>query len=510
MPGRLDRLDAFPARITLILSWLFVGSAAAFATQDAAATATPSANLAALTLVAVGLLLGAAGLAALAIAVIYRGSAGPTITPFGLFALLYGIRIVLTTPFIAPPAGGPRRSVTFLVASITYFLPVFGLLYAERIRGRGWLSLLRRSWQTSLVLAIAFVIWDVSTGTPWRSLFVYRPFIILTMIVLLPHVLFWGQKDPVESTVRTIGTAIFVVTVLHDNLIAFLPWRTPLEVYGISAFILSLGVVTARRFFEDQRELAAVEREIATGRAIQTAILPRALPSLPATRIAVRYVPAASVAGDLYGFTAIDNRRLGVLIADVAGHGVPAALIASMTTVAFNSQRPYAADPGRTLGEINRVLCPHLEARFVTAAYVFIDMERHTLSYSLAGHPPPLMWRASSGKLVELTEGASVLGFFPELTFPTREVAFNEGDRLVLYTDGLTDVTNRSGEWFGDRELRDFVERSIALPPEAFLDALVAHLARWSDRDHDVRFDDDLTVIVVDAETTGVAAGVAR
>ena len=476
-----------------------VGLAAQVAAQGAVPQAQLT-DLAALTLVAVGLFLGSAGIAAIAIAVIYRGSAGPTITPFGLFALFYGARIVLTTPLIAPFVGGTQRATAFGVAALTYVLPVFGLLYAERIRGRGWLSLLRRSWQIGLVLAIVFIAWDAATGTPWRALPVYRPFIIITMIVLLPHVIFWGQKDPVESTVRTIGTAIFVLTVLHDNLIDFMPWRVSLEVYGVSAFILSLGVVTARRFFDDQRELAAVERELSTGRAIQTAILPRELPALPGTRIAVRYVPVTSVAGDLYGFVAIDNRWLGVLIADVAGHGVPAALIASMTTVAFNSQRPYAADPGRTLGEINRVLCQHLEARFVTAAYVFIDVERRRLSYSLAGHPPPLLWKASSRQLLELTEGASVLGLFPDMTYPTSDLPFEEGDRLVMYTDGLTDVANRSGAWFVDRELRAFVETSIGLAPSAFLDALVTHLAQWSERSHDVHFDDDLTVVVVDSE----------
>jgi serine phosphatase RsbU (regulator of sigma subunit) len=498
-PGRSARFGLLTYRTLAAAPLLVLGTARLAAAQGAGPTPAQPTDLAALTLVAVGLFLAAAGIAALAIAVIYRGSAGPTIAPFGLFALLYGVRIVMTTPLIAPLVGGPSRAANFVVAWITYSLPVFALLYAERIRGRGWLSLLRRSWQAGLVLAIVFVVWDAVTGTPWRSLTVYRSFVIVTMIVLLPHVLFWGQKDPVESTVRTIGTGIFVLTVLHDNLIAFMPWQTPLEVYGLSAFILSLGVVTARRFFEDQRELAAVERELSTGRAIQMAILPRELPSLPGTRIAVRYVPVTSVAGDLYGFVAIDHRWLGVLIADVAGHGVPAALIASMTTVAFNSQRPYAADPGRTLGEINRVLCQYLEARFVTAAYVFIDTEQHTLSYSLAGHPPPLLWKASNRQLIELPIGSTVLGLFPDTTYPTSEVPFEEGDRLVLYTDGLTDVENRAGAWFGDRELRSFVETSIALPPSGFLDALVTHLARWSERTSDMLFDDDLTVVVVDS-----------
>src|SRR5262249_49775074 len=155
-------------------------------------------------------------------------------------------------------------------------------------------------------------------------------------------------------------------------------------------------------------ELAAVEHELETARTIQTAILPRDVPQIAGLRIAVRYLPARTVAGDLYDFQPVDAGHLGVLIADVAGHGVSAALIASMTTVASASQRLHAADTARTLGEMNRVLCGHFESRYVTAAYVFFETARGALRYSLAGHPPPLIWRPAARTIEKLAPGSIV------------------------------------------------------------------------------------------------------
>jgi hypothetical protein len=448
--------------------------------------------------IALGFLVAIAGTTALAIAAQYWGPAGLTLFAFGTFSVLYGTRILISVQPIGELLGVSRRTLIYTVVWINYVLPVLGLLYAEQIRGRGWYSLLRRSWQVGLVLAPSFIVYDVIAGTPLASWPVYRVFLLASMLVLLPHAIWWRQRDPVESTVRTIGTAVLVLAVLHDNLINLVPWRVSLEVYGIGVFILALGFVTTRRFLADQRELATVEHELETARSIQTSILPRQLPALRGARMAVRYLPVRAVAGDVYDFIAIDDQRVGVLVADVAGHGVSAALIASMTTVAFSGQRRYADDPSRTLAEINRMLCEHFDGRFTTAAYAFLDVENHLLRYSLAGHPPPFLWRAKTAELLQLTEGATVLGLFEDTEFPTTEVALDAGDRLILYTDGIPDVSRRNGEWFGEHEWKRFILANGALGPDLFIDALLAHLRRWSGIGVDGHFDDDLTIVVID------------
>ena len=324
-------------------------------------------------------------------------------------------------------------------------------------------------------------------------------FVIVIMVVLLPHVVLWRHRDVVENVARAIGTTTLALTVIHDNLMGFqlLPWRVSLEMYGIGMFILSLGIVTARRFFADQRELAVIEGELATARVIQSAILPHGSPVIRGVDIAVRFVPARSVAGDFYDFLPIDAARVALIVADVTGHSVPAALIASMVKVAFSSQRQHASEPGRVLDAMNKVLSGHFEGRFITAACLFLDADQPTLRYSLAGHPPPLLRKHATGELVDLTEGGLVLGLFADSTYPTGEIAFERGDRLVIYTDGITEATDAAGTWFGDGELRAFVAADGQATADGFLDALMFHLQRWSGRG-DRPFDDDLTVVVVD------------
>ncbi len=433
----------------------------------------------------------------LAVSLVYRGAGVLTLVAFGAFAFLYGTRILIAIPVIAQLLGASRRTLFYTVASINYFLPAFGVLYADQIRGAGWHGLLRRTWQAGMVLAVLFVANDAWRCVPWASLGYYRIYLLLAMVILLPHVFWWQQRDPIESRVRMVGTALLTVAVIHDNVPEILPWRVSLEVYGVTVFILSLGYVTTRRFFTDQRELAAVERELETARTIQASILPRQLPVLSGARIAVRYLPVRSVAGDVYDFLPLDAHRCGILIADVTGHGVSAALIGSMTTVAFSSQKAHVDNPSRTLAEINRVLHGHFDARFVTAAYIYLDLEQHLLRYSLAGHPPPLLWKTATRQLTPLEVGGTVLGVFEDARFPSSDVRIERGDRLILYTDGLSEVSNPDGDWFGQRELAAFAEANANLPADQFVDALIARLTAWSGR-WETRFDDDLTLLVVD------------
>jgi sigma-B regulation protein RsbU (phosphoserine phosphatase) len=452
-----------------------------------------------LAIIALGFALATVGITSVVVSAVYWRAGGLALLSFGLLTSLYGIRLLIGVDALEPLFGLSSRSVAFTTAFILYTLPIPGLMYAEQIRGRGWRSSLRRLWQIGVVLMATFIAYDAGSGRPWASLPAYRTFVTVVMVVLLPHVVLWRHRDPVENIARTIGTATLALAVIHDNLMGFrlLPWRVSFEIFGIGVFLLSLAVVTARRFFAGQRELAVVEGEMVMARAIQSGILPHAPPVFKDFAIDVRYLPARSVAGDIYDFLRLDDQRVALLVADVTGHGVPAALIASMVKVAFSSQREHASAPGRVLAEMNRVLCGHFEGRFVTAACVFVDAERPVVRYALAGHPPPLLRKRSTGEIVELREGGLVLGLFPDATYPMAEVRFDPGDRLVLYTDGVTEARDGSGAWFGDHELRASVAAHPEVSPGTFLDALLSRLRRWAGRDEGA-FDDDLTIIAID------------
>src|SRR5688572_12785907 len=148
------------------------------------------------------------------------------------------------------------------------------------------------------------------------------------------------------------------------------------------------------------------------------------MPEVRGLAVAARYLPMADVGGDLYDFLAADPERVGILVADVSGHGVPAALIASMVKVALAAQAEHAADPAAVLAGMNRVLHGNLERGFVTAVYIYMDGERAI--YASAGHPPLLVWR--EGRTEELMQESLPLGRFRRAEYRNEELRLSPGD----------------------------------------------------------------------------------
>src|SRR6516225_9060149 len=152
------------------------------------------------------------------------------------------------------------------------------------------------------------------------------------------------------------------------------------------------------------RQLETLSNELELARQVQLSILPREIPDLAGLEIAARYLPMSSVAGDFYDFLVVDDKHVGILIADVSGHGISSALIASVLQSALAWQRPYASDPGHVLSGLNQAINGKFERHFATAAYLFIDLENGTVKYAGAGHPPLLLWQAKVGHATEYVE----------------------------------------------------------------------------------------------------------
>jgi len=165
------------------------------------------------------------------------------------------------------------------------------------------------------------------------------------------------------------------------------------------------------------QQLLAIQKELETARQIQLSILPESVPRIAGLDIAARYVPMAAVAGDFYDFIVLDNKRVGILVADVSGHGMPAALIASMLKIALAAQAEHAFDPAKVLHGLNQTLCGKFQHHFITAAYAFVDMEKRTLTYAGAGHPPLLLWGGASVGVRDISENGLFLGRFNFATY---------------------------------------------------------------------------------------------
>jgi serine phosphatase RsbU (regulator of sigma subunit) len=195
----------------------------------------------------------------------------------------------------------------------------------------------------------------------------------------------------------------------------------------------------------------------------------------------------------------VDDHRIGILIADVAGHGVPAALIASMVKIAIAAQAGHAADPGKVLTGMNQTLCGKMQGQYISAAYLFIDLEARVFRYSGAGHPPLLLWRAAEQRVESLEENGLLLGIMSRAPYASLEGSFASGDRFLLYTDGLMEAANEKDEFFGEARVREVLNGAQAISPIGCCEALVNDMERFTGRDRGRLPDDDLTLVVVDA-----------
>jgi sigma-B regulation protein RsbU (phosphoserine phosphatase) len=202
----------------------------------------------------------------------------------------------------------------------------------------------------------------------------------------------------------------------------------------------------------------------------------------------------SAVAGDFYHFIELDDHRLGVLVADVSGHGVPAALIASMMKMAVQTIVPCAHSPKDVLQGLNRMLSGQAGDQFVTAAYLFMDTENYKARYSAAGHPPLLLSRA--GGLQRIESNGLVFGVAREPDYPVRDLELCPGDRLLLYTDGVIEPENAKGEAFGGPKLEQVVLGSPMGPPSELTDRLLDEVRTWQPAS--MAQQDDITMIVVD------------
>jgi sigma-B regulation protein RsbU (phosphoserine phosphatase) len=264
-----------------------------------------------------------------------------------------------------------------------------------------------------------------------------------------------------------------------------------IEPFGFAAFLSTLGYVAARTTLRRDRQLKEIQKELEVARRIQLSILPREFPPSTNFRVAGRYIPMTSVAGDFYDYIIADDQQVGLLIADVSGHGVPAALIASMVKLAAASQRAVAADPCRFLSGMNSALLGNTQNQFVTAAYVYLNSESGELRYSAAAHPPLLLIR--NGRVTRIEENGLMLAVFGFASYSTAVHKLEAGDRMVMYTDGILEASNAAGYFFGHEALCDLLKRTRDLSPAMAADSIVSSVRQWSRKQ-----DDDLTVLICD------------
>jgi hypothetical protein len=292
------------------------------------------------------------------------------------------------------------------------------------------------------------------------------------------------------------GTLIFSVQALSGNLLRPMGYQSSFIAgsLGFAALLFSYGYVAVQFISANERRLQSIENELAIAREIQTSIIPSNSPELSDLRISANYRPMTYVAGDFYDFIPVDQNRVGFLVADVSGHGVPAAIIAAMIKVAIRSVVPCAHDPREVLRGLNRALYGQFRNQFVTASYLWIDTQNRRALYSAAGHPPLLLWRGD--KVARIECNGLLFGVMPDPDYPVCELVIRSGDRILLYTDGLIEPENAKGESFGERRLEEVMRSHQSAPPSDLADRLLSEVRLWQPAANEQQ--DDITLVVID------------
>ena len=416
---------------------------------------------------------------------------------FGAFCFAYGARTSALQFLFDLPL--PFWSYTQWF--ITYLVPIPAWLFVEQFLGKGWKSSVRRLWQIQIVFSIIAIAVSGYLQEPAAAMVANNIIVIIGILVILAN---WFQPNlpwNLELKVLRLGFFVFAAMGLYENIAPLLHkgyGDAFLEGFGFFIFIGCLIYAVAHRFFQNEKELITLSHELETAQQIQSFILPGEGVDLENLQVAARYVPMASVAGDFYDFAKVDEKRLGILVADVSGHGVPASLISSMVKIAFASNTIHAANPSEVLVGINKVLCGKLESDFVTAGYLYLDTEEKNMIYAGAGHMPLLLWRAAEKKILEFREKGTVLGQFEDIQFKNIHIPLQPDDRIILYTDGIVETFNSAHTLFGFERLKEFIVSNAQLPAGQFADALIRQIFNWSGKPSEEALNDDLTLIVAD------------
>jgi len=402
-----------------------------------------------------------------------------------VFSILYGQRLWMETQLlgmIIPPSEffvRLKAAVNFLVP-----IPAFYFFEATGFLGKAgkYLAYAASGIFICLVAAAALV-------GPLGILYkVNNAIVVCAILTVLVQFLRHPVRDRDFVIIRN-GLFVFIAFALWRNVGGL--FGASSESYGFGIFLACLGYVAARRALEREQEFNALQKELEIAKRIQLSILPPAFPTSPHFRVAARYVPMTAVAGDFYDFLIAQGGQAGLLIADVSGHGVPAALIASMVKLAANSQKEDVAQPEKLLAGMNATLCGNTQSQFVTAAYAHLDANTGELRYAAAAHLPLLLLR--DGKVTAIEENGLMLALFSSATYTSTTQQLKSGDRLLLYTDGIVEAENASHEQFGYDQLNALLQESAKLTPDETADLILDRINKWSPSQ-----DDDRTVLVCD------------
>lgn len=311
-------------------------------------------------------------------------------------------------------------------------------------------------------------------------------------LVVAAAILYWAVPQPISFTA-------FVAR----------QWQFPAFVAVVSAIVYNAYRMTQRRLetrnLQLQQTIAVEtatreiqEQELQRAREIQQSLLPKRIPQMPGFEIVAAWEPARTVGGDYFDVIQLSPTKLAVCIADVVGKGVSAALLMANVQATVRAFASESASPAWLCTRVNNVLSSNIASdKFVTFFYGVLDSDTRELRYSNAGHLPPMVSHAS-GAYEELDAGGLVLGIAPNYEYQEGTLRLREGDRLVLFTDGITEASDSRGEEFGTDRIAVLTADLRESSPSHLQDRLLSEVRRFCHS----QLDDDATLLIVGVNAT--------
>ncbi|MCX8123063.1 MAG: SpoIIE family protein phosphatase [Spirochaetes bacterium] len=395
------------------------------------------------------------------------------------------------------------------------FFPAFLNLFYRHHVGRN------KKWITIIYIIIPVVLTCALIFQNSRSniLFIRNISLIVSLLFMIDLFIASGLQllqRKKAGLLIFVGIAPMVLLGLHDVLafgFKIIPSNIVLYVYGLPFLLFIIAIylvnifITALRqskqlnfqlqqLLEDIKRLAFLEKELEIARAIQSQLLPSTIPDIKGLDIAVKFQPALRIGGDIYNIFKLKD---GVIIfcADVVGHGIPAAMIASMINILFKMFHMLSVDPGLLLKSLNVNICNMLPQTFVTAACLYINRYEKFIRLARAGHPSVIIQK-NDGNVKEYVPKGKALGLKTDNTFETINISVSPGDRVFIYTDGIIEAINCNKEMFGIERLISVITATNIYPSKEAIEKIYSELIQFIG---DASFlEDDVTLIMIEIQ----------
>ncbi len=283
----------------------------------------------------------------------------------------------------------------------------------------------------------------------------------------IPVILMTGSDD-LNSKIKglTVGADDFLLKPLNEK-----------ELVARVNSLLRLKVAHDELYEKNMQ----IQRELEYAKRLQQYIIPRDFSMIERPVIQGRYLPIANIGGDLFDCYRLPDGRVGLVIADVTGHGIPAALVMSMSKTLFSVYAGGYPSTKELLFRVNSEMRGFLmDTHYLTAFYLIYDPHDETIHFTNAGHARPLFYRGRTGKVMALDTDGLFLGISDQDTYGEKALRVESGDRLILYTDGITELRSTAHEDYGESRLAGFLRRNAGLEGEAFCDLLLSELDEFA------------------------------